>query len=202
MHEKLLSEEFSSGISSENEMNELNQETARSESSLDFDFPEYSVISCYADKQLEDITRPEKLGCGYKPDSCLWFSFYDAYHRHLSQVLGDKTIFNELYSLTLEKNIFTNDHLNKDSSKILTISLIKEYINFYKRFWRSDYEGLDWDMIAKYFSGVCFCEKIPEKYNLSLPYGIYGDFYKRGSIGGYIWDRRVIMEMEYIRQVD
>ena len=73
MHEKLLSEEFSSGLSLEtSESIEQENEMSASNSSLDFNFPEYSVTSCYADKRLEDVTRPEKLGCGYKPDSWLY----------------------------------------------------------------------------------------------------------------------------------
>lgn len=165
-------------------------------------FPTFTILSCYNDKTINDITRPEILGCGYKPRGCMWFSIQDAYINHMFSILGDVDVFNHLYSLEFHPESFTNDINSSDKSKILKISLLKDYIDFYQRYWREDFEGLDWDHIARNFAGVLFNVEIPRSLRLSLPFGIYEDSVKRSPVGGYLWTREVVASMKYIGEIN
>lgn len=162
-------------------------------------FPKYTIVSCYSTLEIDDIRKPEIFGCGYRPKSCMWFSFGGAYVERLEEIFKGENLFNKLYSVEFKDNCFTDSLNAKD--KILEIKTLGKYVEFYKRFWNTEHETLDWDSVAESYSGVCFAISVPDSFDSIYPYNIRYDAMKRGSIGGYIWNKNLIDSVVYLGEI-
>ena len=168
-------------------------------------FPEFSIIS-NDPRMSKSKIRPVKEVINFKPRG-LWYSRDDEWFRW-----SEEEMFYEpeeleklyLYSIKFVDNAFIDsknvcysclEERNLNTHKILVISSMREYREFYHYF-KAGNGLIDWRQVQKYFSGFQV-DFDPNKYklqekdqNMMITIAVYD------VRSGSIWDPRVIDRIE------
>lgn len=168
-------------------------------------FPKFSIISNNPRMSKSKI-RPVKEGINFKPRG-LWYSRDDEWFRWTEEEMFYEPEELEklyLYSIKFVDNAFINsrnvcysclEERNLNTHKILVVSSMKEYREFYYYF-KTGNGLIDWRQVQKYFSGFQV-DFDPKKYklqekdqNMMITIAVYD------VRSGSIWDPRVIDRIE------
>lgn len=168
-------------------------------------FPEFSIISNNP-RLTKSKIKPVKEGIDFKPRG-LWYSRDDEWFRW-----SEEEMFYEpeeleklyLYSIKFVDNAFIDsrnicylclEERNLSTHKILVVSSMREYREFYYHF-KSEDGLIDWRQVQKYFSGFQV-DFNPKKYKLQekdedLKFTLAVYDVRSGSI----WNPHVISKIE------